>query len=75
MPILAGPDPYELAAQRINLIGADLQATVTRRNITTVQAADEIGIGRTTLTGLIAGTTNPTRSTIDAALHWLATHN
>ena len=68
----APPNPYADAALRVNLLGADLLKTRERRGITAAAQAEEIGIGIPTLAGLIAGTTNPVRSTVVAALRWLA---
>lgn len=68
------PSPFTLAVVRINLLGADLDAARARRRLTVAAQAAEIGIGTATLLGLTTGTTNPTRSTVVAALTWLAQH-
>jgi predicted transcriptional regulator len=70
----APQSPFTAALIRVNLLGNDLVAARDRLGMTAATQAAEIGIGLATLTGLTAGTTNPTRTTIAAALQWLSSH-
>jgi len=65
-------NPYSSAATIVANLANEVKARRQARNLTVAQAATQIGVTVTTLTGLEAGTTNPTRTTIVAVLRWLA---
>ena len=76
MPIIIadGPvsNPYADASDLIGRLPNLCQAARTVRGLTVTQAAGQIGISATTLTGFEAGTSNYTKSTLLAVLGWLA---
>ncbi|GAA1436368.1 hypothetical protein GCM10009616_35930 [Microlunatus lacustris] len=73
MVLLApAPNPWAAALERINLLGQDLLAAQRQLGLTTTQQAKQIGVTTTTLTGILTGVSNPTRTTIARCLRWLA---
>lgn len=73
MPIIiADGPPYANTADLIGRLPNLCQTARNDRGLTVTQAASQIGISATTLTGFEAGTSNFTRSTLLAVLGWLA---
>ncbi len=64
-------DVPAVAAELVTNLGTELLNTRMRRDLSIAEAAAQIGVGTDTLTKLEAGTSNPTRTTIVAALRWL----
>lgn len=72
-PQTGAPDPaYATAAEVLSDLPALTTVVRNRRALTVAQAAAQIGVSTTTLSGLEAGS-NCTRATATAVLRWLAT--
>ena len=66
------PDPFTPAITQLDRLGADLLAAQQRLALTPKTHAKQVGVTVTTLAGITSGTSDPKRSTITAALRWLA---
>lgn len=79
MVILASPltpSDFEIAAQRVKSLRADLVAAQTRMALTTTAMAGQIGISGSSLRSILSGATDdPRSSTAIACLVWLGKHD
>lgn len=73
MALLALPNPYLAAADRITALAAEISARRASLGLTAIDQAKQIGISKATLLALTP-TSNPTKRTIVRCLSWLATH-
>jgi transcriptional regulator with XRE-family HTH domain len=65
-------DPIEVTASTLNELGELALINRIDLDLSVTQAAEQVGVGAGTYSGLEAGTSNPTRATIVAVLRWLA---
>ena len=71
-PSIAPPvDPIEVTTSTLSELSSLTLRQRTYLGLTTTQAAEQVGIGATTYSGVETGSSNPTLNTVKAVLTWL----